>query len=635
MSANNRGMSTAQAKALAADPTIAPGVMVRLANSYPETWPILLSNPAVYPELQIWLTNSIAHGNTQTNAESDTASKRVVSKPAATPVRRKRRRRGTQTSKFAKIVMSSIIAGSAIAALVFGVGYVSTMELPAGLSTTIDIREKPSENSAWEYDLRVDGEDDCADYSISTVGQGLAAVLVQNNLSDSDCTDVDNPISSTLALLDLQSGEEMWRIDFADELTWTKEWRKEFVEVHGLNMILVKFVDVNGQDASDDSASTDDDESDRKMKTLVPYNPLNGRITDAVIAGSDAQPTMQAPVLEVLGIPGSPTDVIVMSNGNEFDFRYARYHVKKMTDELWHQESDLQPVKGNPIVGEFLVLGREDDDEPKAIETRYGHWNPWLGEPGGQMFNVRGDYVQIFSDCKASTLSNKSCQGGRDGTETRITGISTTGDSLWSGDYTGFAVTRDDSLVTQVTASEVSSLFALSGDNNADVSLLEAQDGTVLWTSRIDSHRFEIGRVGNGEFVPIYLLGKNDDETMRYVMLSTSRGWTSPSVEIVGDQARIDAMSNETAYLVDEPDRKSLSEDLESGDLRVSSEEDDDSEDEIRECIFATNKDDAVPLWSLDCGEKQSIVKVGGYLLLVDKEAGRQALSPLAIVEEL
>jgi hypothetical protein len=30
-------------------------------------------------------------------------------------------------------------------------------------------------------------------------------------------------------------------------------------------MILIKFVDVNGQDASDDSASTDDGESDRKM----------------------------------------------------------------------------------------------------------------------------------------------------------------------------------------------------------------------------------------------------------------------------------------------------------------------------------------------------------------------------------
>jgi hypothetical protein len=427
----------------------------------------------------------------------------------------------------------------------------------------------------------------------------------------------------------------MWKIDFADELTWTKEWRKEFVEVHGLNMILIKFVDVNGQDASDDSASTDDGESDRKMKTIVPYNPLNGRISDAVIAGSDAQPTMQAPVLEVLGIPGSPTDVIVMSNGTDYDFRYARYHVKKMTDELWHQESDLQPVKGNPIVGEFLVLGREDDDEPKTIETKYGHWKPWLGEPGGQIFNVKGDYVQIFSDCKASTLSNKSCQGGRDGNETTITGISTTGATLWSGEYTGFAVTRDDSFITQSTATEVSSLFASSGDNNADVSLLDAQDGTILWTSRIDAHRFEIGRVGNGEFVPIYLLDKNDDETTRYVMLSTSRGWTSPSVDIVGDQARVDAMSDATAYLVDEPDRKSLSEDLESGDLRVSSEEDDDSEDEIRECIFATNKDDAVPLWALDCGEKQSITKVGGYLLLVDKEAGRQALSPLAIVEEL
>ena len=637
MSSVNRGMSTAQAKALAADPTVAPGVMVRLANSYPETWPILLANPSVYPELQTWLTNSIARANTAPNEESDTASKRIVSKRAVAPVRRRRRRRGTQTSKFVKIVLSSFLAGSTITALVFGVGYVWTMELPAGLSTTIDVREKPSENAAWEYDLRVNGEDDCADYSISTVDQGLAAVLIQNNLSDSDCTDVDNPIPSTLALLDLQSGEELWKIDFADELTWTKEWRKEFVEVHGLNMILVKFVDVNGQDADDDKASTDDDddESDRKMKTLVPYNPLNGRISDAVIAGSDGQPTMQAPVIEVVGIPGSPTDVIVMSNGNEADFRYARYHVKKMTDELWHQESDLQPVKGNPIVGELLVLGREDDDEPEAIETESGQWMPWGGDAGGQVFNVNGDYVHILSDCKASTLSNQSCQGGRDGKETTITGISATGEALWSGEYTGFAVTRNDSRITQETASQVSTLFALSGDNNADVSLLDARDGSTVWTSTIDSHRFEIGRVGNDNFVPIYLRGKNDDETSRYVMLSNSLGGTSPSADIAGDQVRVDAMSHATAYLVDEPDRKSLSEDLESGNARVSADDDDDSKDEIRECIFATNRDDTDPLWVIECDDKQSIVKVGGYLLLVDKESGRQALTPLAIVEEL
>jgi hypothetical protein len=400
-------------------------------------------------------------------------------------------------------------------------------------------------------------------------------------------------------------------------------------------MILVKFVDVNGQDAGDDKASTDDDdEFDRKMKTLVPYNPLNGRISDGVIAGSDSQPTMQAPVLEVLGIPGSPADVLVMSNGNDHDFRYSRYHVKKLTDELWHQESDLQPVKGNPIVGNLLVLGREDDDEPKAIELPLGNWNPWNGEPGGQIFNVDGDFVQVFSECKAGSLSNKSCQGGRAGKETTITGISTTGNTLWSKDYTGFAVARDDSSTNQETAGENATLFGLSGDNNADVTRLDARSGQVKWTSTIDSYRFEIGRVGNKSSVPIYLQDEGDNETNRYIMVSTSRGWESPEAEIIGDQVRVDSMSGATSYLVDEPDRKSISEDLEDGDLHGTTAESDDTADEIRDCLAATNDDDTDALWTFECGKKQTIIKVGGYLLLVDKEAGRQNLSPLAIYED-
>jgi hypothetical protein len=104
------------------------------------------------------------------------------------------------------------------------------------------------------------------------------------------------------------------------------------------------------------------------MKTIVPYNLLNGRITDAVIAGSDVQPTMQSPVLEVIGIPGSVSDILIMSNGSESDFRYSRFEAKKPTDDIWFLESDLQPVEGNPIVGNAFVLGRDEEDQPVAYD---------------------------------------------------------------------------------------------------------------------------------------------------------------------------------------------------------------------------------------------------------------------------
>ena len=55
----NRGLTVAQAKAQASDPTTPPGVLARLANTYPEAWPELLKNPSLYPELRSWVEQAM------------------------------------------------------------------------------------------------------------------------------------------------------------------------------------------------------------------------------------------------------------------------------------------------------------------------------------------------------------------------------------------------------------------------------------------------------------------------------------------------------------------------------------------------------------------------------------------------
>lgn len=72
----NRGLSVAQAKSLAGDPTTAPGVLARLANTYPECWPELLRNPSLYPELRSWVEQASAAAQKEKDGlKVDTASK--------------------------------------------------------------------------------------------------------------------------------------------------------------------------------------------------------------------------------------------------------------------------------------------------------------------------------------------------------------------------------------------------------------------------------------------------------------------------------------------------------------------------------------------------------------------------------
>jgi hypothetical protein len=49
---DNRGMSIQQARVLASDPKTSAGIMVRLANGYPEVWPELLANASLPNDLR-------------------------------------------------------------------------------------------------------------------------------------------------------------------------------------------------------------------------------------------------------------------------------------------------------------------------------------------------------------------------------------------------------------------------------------------------------------------------------------------------------------------------------------------------------------------------------------------------------
>ena len=636
MSNANRGMSVAQAKSLAADPTIAPGVMVRLANAYPETWEVLLANPSTYPELRGWLKKSIDDAALpDNNSEGQTSSRRSSKKASVSKSpRRKRRLVRTKTAftrSFFAVVVSSVMVGG----LVYATEQVKLSQPEPGIITTLDVRNY-SDAPAWRFQLSEDVDSECAEYSIKSFSQGLATLLVQNDVTKEECRDAEEPMKSTLSLVDLQTGTEKWKIDFATELSWTTKWQKQLIEVPGLSVILVKFVDVNGEDAGADSATTDEDDPDRKMKTIVPYNLLNGRITDAVIAGSDVQPTMQSPVLEVIGIPGSVSDILIMSNGSESDFRYSRFEAKKPTDDIWFLESDLQPVEGNPIVGNAFVLGRDEEDQPVAYDLENAQTLEWNARAGGQLLNLQGNYVQVFSDCDASSVSNVDCQGGREGKEATIYGIDKTGSEQWSLEATGFAVTRDDSIRTQITSPWLDHFFVLNGEDNRDVSLINPETGVAMWSLSIEAYEFEIGRSGNAVFVPFYFTKEEEDETSTFSLLNTLGPSLGQELEISGDSERVDGSSSFTGYLVDDPDRAVYVEDIESGEApTVESEEaeEDESEETIRTCVRGINFASSSVLWSRDCNDRQSIIKVAGYWLLVDRTSGSEEFFPLAIME--
>ena len=138
MSVDNRAMTVAQARALAADPNVAPAVMVRLANGYPEVWSVLLENPSVYPELRQWLEAAmappvpVADGNAVTEVIETKAAVSSSAKPARRASSRWRRRRSNAT-KMAGVIIPPILV---VIALFVGVGVVFAAHPEPGVITT-------------------------------------------------------------------------------------------------------------------------------------------------------------------------------------------------------------------------------------------------------------------------------------------------------------------------------------------------------------------------------------------------------------------------------------------------------------------------------------------------------------------
>jgi outer membrane protein assembly factor BamB len=246
---------------------------------------------------------------------------------------------------------------------------------------------------------------------------------------------------------------------------------------------------------------------------------------------------------------------------------------------------------------------------------------------------VHGEYVHVFSECDSTTVSNLSCQGGNDGIDTTLYGIDGRGDVRWTRDATGFAVSQDDSVRTQMTSSWFDHLFTLDGEDNHTVSRIDPRTGNSSWSVRVDAESFELSRTSNGLSVPIYFSEGADSETTTFSFLDMLTGSVSVSLEISGDDERLDGATALTGFLIDDPDRAAHADDIESGNTSTAESEDEQSEDEIRTCVRGIDLASVRELWIEDCNQRQSVVKVGGYWLLVDRTSGGEEFFPLAVEE--
>jgi hypothetical protein len=612
---DNRGMSTAQAKALAIDPKTSQGILTRLANGYPEVWPDLLTNPALPYGLRVWITKSME----QPPIHSQPA--RAVAAPKSTKTKSRGHRR---QGRFVRTLGILLIPVLAVTVLWQGVLYLEQHRPPVGVITMQNL-DGVDAKPAWNYFLGSGNDSDCTQYEFATLQQDRVAVLTQNDIAKAECKKKTN-IASTLALVNLKTGTSVWKVDLAAELDWTEKWHKQLVEVPGLNEILVKYTDVNGSDAGGNIQSIDKGD-DRKMKTVVPYNRLNGRITDPVIAKSKSQPIMQAPVLQVLAIPGNLKSVLVMTNGAKKDFRYAKYRSKRFSSARWNFESDLRPVGGNPIVGQKLILGRTASDTPIGVNLTTGKEVAWNGNPAVKLYKIAGQDVEISGDGVSDKATNLGSQGGPNGHAVTINGIDSQGNTTWTVKAKGYAISRDDTETTSVNRSWFQRLFILDGKYNQFVSLINPVDGTSVWRTKISEERFEIARNTSGDRVAVYLFKKYKLDTKSFSMLNLVDGSQSSPISIASKAVRVDGATPDFSVLVDEPDRAQIIKDAEKG--KVTSLSRQDKASETRKCVQGISNSQSEITWSFTCNGNEHALRSGGSWLLLDLTPGKEKFWPM------
>ncbi len=626
---SNRGMSVSEARALAKDPKTSPGVMSRLANGYPEVWDDLLGNHSLYPDLRKWIEQAkLDQAKAVTSLQIDT-----LSKPGATPglrqkqvVEKVKTRGRRKLGRFAKTLGVLLVPAMAISGLWFGVDYLQRNQPALGI-IAMETLSQPKPVGGWQYSLQTGGDSSCTQYEFATLDQNQAVVLTQNDLESKECRKLDEPIPSTLALVDLTDGRQLWKIDLAGELDWTEKWQKQLIEIPGLNEVLVKYTDINGTDAGGDQKSIDDSQN-RKMKTLVPYNRLNGLITDPVIAKSKYQPIMQAPVLEVVPIPGELKSILVMTNGSKKDFRYAKYRSKRLSSAKWSIESDQKPMGGNPIVGHRLVLGRDKDNKPKSILLGIGRFSTWEGKPAVKLYRIAGTTVQISGDGVKEKATNLISQGGLQGHDITIDSIDDNGKTLWTIKSDGYAISHEDSVTNPINRRHYSQLFVLGGKNNREVSLVDVGSGSLRWTTKVSKPQFEISRVSSVSTVSLYLNEKYKTESKFFSMLSLADGSESKQLKIAGRAVRVDGETAPLSILVDEPSREKIIKNAEAG-KRVNLDNSEDKSSEIRVCATGVSNENFTAIWKFECNGNQHLTRVGGRWILVDLSNGNEKIWPL------
>jgi outer membrane protein assembly factor BamB len=627
----NRGLTVPQAKALAADPTTPAGVLARLANTYPETWQDLLRNPSIYPELRHWVEQAVLLAEREkferqadTNSQPAKQQKVRVSVPSNSKKTKIRGRR--KHGRILKSVAVFFPAALTIWALVIGVTYLAENEPPKGNVFFENLTTEPVAEVDWKYPLAPPGADNCAQFELVTLDQDLAVVLTQNDIETKRCRELESPVASTLALVDLSNGKEAWKVDLEDELDWTGKWKKQLVELPGLNEIIVKFIDVNGSDAGDGIKAVDKGD-DRKMKTIVPFSRLNGRITDPVIAKSKSQPIMQAPVLNVIPIPGNYRSILVMTNGAKEDFRYAKYRSKRLSSPIWNVESDLRPVGGTQIVGKRLILGRQKDDTPTALHIDTGKYISWNGKSASKIYRIKDQYIQITGDGVSNKATNLESQGGPGGNEVAIDAIDLLGNTQWNIETNGYAISKDETISTLTNRRWYSELFVFDGKDNRYISRVDVDNGTSLWRTKLPQSRFEIGRTSSANAVGVYYFEKLKTETKKAGLLNLADGTLSDSFKISGKQVRIDGSATDYSILVDEPERSRIVKAAESG-SKPNSQHKDGSKD-LRACLQAVSEATGQLDWKYECNGNQHVIRAGGRWLLVDLSSGTEEFWPI------
>ena len=648
-----RGLSLEQARQIAADPMSAASILTRLANGYPEVWSILLENPSTPGELHVWIENAmkpkqeelppeapvvatvrddtatvapLAGRNAPPRPEPKTSTRPVdrgrsrppVRKTAAASPRKTRQNRGKTFAVLGTLAGLSILAGVSAAAM--------AQAVPPGQVVTEELAVTPSLVGAWTYDLLQGQENDnCIEWSFQSLAQDLVVVLSQHAEDKDGCSDLEEPPLSYVALVNSKTGVEMWREDLADVLPWTAGWKKELTDFTGLNEIVLMLTD-----------TPEAAEGDVK-KTLVPLSRLDGSVTDPAIAENKNDPTSVSPELSFGRLPDTDKNVIIGFPASDEDGKLSFRRVKKLaTSSTWTTKVDIEPMHGNPIVGDHVILGAEYDDEPQAVALGDGKISSWEGPSGGKMINVAGSYVQVRGDGTDQKYSNAYSQDGKqetsdcDGECVTLTGVSESGRVLWERKVPGYALARDTAVMANADRGEYSAIFVLSEDRTFAMPL-NPLTGQPEWEYPQDWGNFEIAKSKTSSFFFTYSTSSEADHTDGLEIRDVLTGEVRAKFDLLNDQTRIDAVSQNFLYMVDEPDRKEVVKNIETGDSASSTSDDDgsDKSEELRECVWAVDLRTAQKAWTWECNGYQHVALASGNWVVIDKTPGAQTMRPL------